>query len=186
MPIIIDRTVNFIKLIEDAKEEIMHKMPRPLPWSWESLLYARLREELHHTGALVLFILDAEYSARKDLVHANIKRQKIGEPMHNAEIDGHISSSTMWLFNTAADQLQSMVRLLVAENGSLKIIDVYSDPISPICNPDDLREGWTRVQIEKTELSRTNRLLQYAETEGSKCLGWLPIPEIHAQKLPSY
>lgn len=196
MPITTEGTVNFIKLIGDTRRKIMPELPRPLPQAWEHMLYARLREreELCYADTLVLFLLDTLYSARGDLYHANLKCQKIGEPINNAMVGGFISSSTMWLFNIAADHVQSMIRLLVAENELLKVIDVYSDPISPIIDVysknrikwSDIAERGIHIDISETKVSRTHRLLRYAEITGAKCLGWLPILEIHTLQPPRY
>lgn len=147
----------------------------------EQLLRRAYKEDLR-LRPLIL----AELSARRDLVAQAFERRPVGEQMQgeNLIVTGHISNSTLWLINNASNTMQTMVRLLVAENGKLSIVDVYSDSVSPISVPDE--DGNERINVLETEPSRALRILQYVESQNAAVLGWIPIEEVDKDQVPSY
>lgn len=95
-------------------------------------------------------------------------------------VTGHISNSTLWLFDTKKNRLQTMMRLAASKNGQRYLFDVYSDIVK---NPYD-RQAET-LNVKGTIPSRDANVVKLIK-EGYEILGWVDIHEIDTHKVPSY
>jgi hypothetical protein len=66
-------------------------------------------------------------------------------------------------------------------------LDVYSNPVSPVTVAKDPDHPDRRfMNIDATEPSKAQRILEQAEAKRLKVQGWVRIPEIHDETIPSY
>lgn len=157
-PLLRSRNGLLIKGFEVALQQILaerafQEMPRALP-----LIYSQL-------------------SVRPDLIAHARRVESIGLPMLGPEVtyDLQISGSTRWLMHKKSARLQTMVCLLLAEEGKLVIRDIYSDPVTPIVTPE------RRSNVDATIPSRSLRLITHIEASDAAVLGWVRVP-IKTQK----
>lgn len=144
-----------------------------LVYGFESALQQRLIERAYREIPRALPLIYDRLGARPDLVVQAIREESIGVPMLDSDVirDLHISGSTRWLTLGKSDQLQTMTRLLLAEEGKLVIRDVYSDPISPMVIPDG------GMNVKATVPSRSLRLITHTEASNAAVLGWIRVSE---------
>jgi len=156
-----------------------------LPRNWSILLRDGLIGVAQRENPRLVPLVNARFGADLTITPQDLEAKPVGQPMSGEDLDvtGHTSLSTLCLINEKANTMQTMVRLLVEGDRGRELVDVYSSPI----HPGFIKvEGEDYSNINATEPSRALNLLQHIEANKLQVLGWVPIPEIPAQQVPSY
>lgn len=170
-----------IKQWEDEEISGIVSSRQGLPINWGEIAKYGLLKRAASENRRAIPLVNARFSADPTKVSPDLDLDFIGSPIEgdDIEVSGHISRSTLWLVDGDFRQLQTMQRLLVnTQDGRRRLVDVYSDPVSGMCE-----EGYPNVAA--TEPSRAQQVLNLAG-EGFDIRGWVEIPEIDTGVLPQY
>ncbi len=157
-----------------------------LPSDWEVQMRSKLLERAEEENPRVTPLIKARFSADPKEVPLDATRSLVGQPMvgENIIVTGHISGSTLWLYDKDRDRLQTMVRLLIRDESGFSLIDVYSDPVHPALIPAEYGDNLKSMNVNATEPTRARRVLKQAKD--LEIEGWVRIPEIFSKQEPSY
>lgn len=173
---------------QDQEIEVARDGSGRLPENWGSLVLSGLTARAENENPTLVPLIKAKFSSDPESVPLDVITERVGAPIEGDDVlvSGHISESTLWLYDERGDTIQTMVRLLVGDGAKSRVVDVYSDPVSPLYTPTKHGEGMG-FNIVGTEPSRARNVLSLvAETPGASIEGWVNISEVNEHRAPVY
>ncbi len=175
------RVMDWEKIANAVFEGRLKRPPRP---GWRE---AVVKAELLDMNALACNVakplIESLYPAPTELAGDGLGRLLVGKPLisEKMEVGGNAAGEALWVLGSDPARLQVMSRLLMIIGDTVRVADVYSQPVTRT----------SLVVVSGTDQSQARisyvmNLLNFcADHKVKAVLGWLDIEEISQKQLPN-